>query len=134
MKKSIFVVAALSLIVLFAGKLESKEKKVSKKEEPTVTRRRGPSSRQASFAGLKLTEEQQAKVKKIMANARQKIVDEVLTADQKKQLEDGKKKREEKRAEFIKKFDKNGDGKLDGDERKALKESFTKGKRTRKEK
>jgi|18_taG_2_1085343.scaffolds.fasta_scaffold08925_5 Spy/CpxP family protein refolding chaperone len=134
--KSILIVAFLSLIMLFAGTVQAEEKKSCGKGKPTVSKtvskHRGSTHSRSHF-GLKLTDEQKAKIKKIMEDAKKKIMEEVLTDAQRKQLADGKKKMEakkaeyaKKRSEFMKKFDKNGDGKLDEAERKAMKESFGK--------
>jgi Spy/CpxP family protein refolding chaperone len=135
--KSILIVAFLSFIMLFAGTAQAEKKaptcgKGKPTASKTVSRHRGSMHARTPF-GLKLTEEQKAKIKKIMEDAKKKIMEEVLTDDQRKQLADGKKrmvegkkKMEDRKAEFMKKFDTNKDGKLDDAEKKAIRESFKK--------
>ena len=135
MKKSILIVGFLSFIMLFAGTVQAEKKATCGKGKPTVSktvsRHREMPSR--TPFGLKLTEKQRAQIKKIMEDAKKKIMEEVLTDDQRKQLADGKKrmvegkkKMEDRKAEFMKKFDTNKDGKLDDAEKKAIRESFKK--------
>jgi Spy/CpxP family protein refolding chaperone len=106
MKKSILIVGFLSFIMLFAGTVQAEKKATCGKGKPTVSktvsRHREMPSR--TPFGLKLTEKQRAQIKKIMEDAKKKIMDEVLTDDQRKQLTDGKKKMEAKKAEFIKRM------------------------------
>ena len=100
--KLFLIVAFVSVMMLFAGTVQSEEKKSHRKGKKTVSKRRSSqhSHLHLYYSALKLTEEQKAQIKKIIEDAKKKIKDEVLTIDQKKKLENEEEKKA-KREEII---------------------------------
>jgi len=140
MKNRILFLVATILLIAFTAQSAENTKPTKRGRKHTHVRRSNRGRRDHSaFAGIKLTKEQREKAYKIMAEARKKIFDEVLTKEQqdkvKKSREASKKRRGSRgsrKAAFLKKIDKNKDGKIDDSEKKAVRKSSRKSSRKKK--